>query len=713
GVGADYPLYGSLEMRRADGKLEQLGPGAGKELNLPHLTGKSPIWVSPELALQIGAIHGSSVTFGGKPFVVSGIVEDSSLNSWRGFSLAPTVWVSEAALRATGLIRQGSTATSILRGRIGAENAPLLAEQLKSQLAGQWSGKTDLQLVTAQDASARSTTAITYVGDYLGLMTVVGLLLTAIGGSVLYRLRWRKIRYEIAIYRTLGLTNCGVIGLLLLEVTIMSIAAATLAVTLALTGYPVLQRSLSQYLSFTVDLDQFLKTFLTAYTVSWCATVWTALPAWLEVLRLRPQSLFQDAADSSEIESRLSVGLYWGVTVFLIWLASIGIAHSVRSASFFVLGGSLTALVLWLGFWTLLRTLQTARVFALRWTFNHWQASRGAAFSVLLALGLGTLLLVLPSQIERSIATEMVFDGGNQPSLFLFDIQDDQVSELTDWAAERSQRLTDLTPMIRARLDSLDGTALARPNSPESKAENDFKSREDEQSERSKNRTFNLTERGELNASETLVSGRLFSSSGRTGPDNGLAELSLEHRFADRIGASLGSVLKFNILGMPFEGEVVSIRAVKWATFRPNFFIVVAPGNLEGAPKTWLAASPRLPLKAKAEFQTDLAKQFSNVSAVDVENVLTKLTEVFSLLLLALRLMGAITLGAGIFVMVSLVGSALFTRRREWSLVKVLGGTQPKVQRMIATEFGLLGLVGSGIGVMGGMVVAGTIVTQG
>ena len=282
GVGADYPLYGSLEMRRADGKLEQLGPGAGKELNLPHLTGKSPIWVSPELALQIGAIHGSSVTFGGKPFVVSGIVEDSSLNSWRGFSLAPTVWVSEAALRATGLIRQGSTATSILRGRIGAENAPLLAEQLKSQLAGQWSGKTDLQLVTAQDASARSTTAITYVGDYLGLMTVVGLLLTAIGGSVLYRLRWRKIRYEIAIYRTLGLTNCGVIGLLLLEVTIMSIAAATLAVTLALTGYPVLQRSLSQYLSFTVDLDQFLKTFLTAYTVSWCATVWTALPARLE-----------------------------------------------------------------------------------------------------------------------------------------------------------------------------------------------------------------------------------------------------------------------------------------------------------------------------------------------------------------------------------------------------------------------------------------------
>ena len=180
-----------------------------------------------------------------------------------------------------------------------------------------------------------------------------------------------------------------------------------------------------------------------------------------------------------------------------------------------------------------------------------------------------------------------------------------------------------------------------------------------------------------MNASETLVSGRLFSSSGRTGPDNGLAELSLEHRFADRIGASLGSVLKFNILGMPFEGEVVSIRAVKWATFRPNFFIVVAPGNLEGAPKTWLAASPRLPLKAKAEFQTDLAKQFSNVSAVDVENVLTKLTEVFSLLLLALRLMGAITLGAGIFVMVSLVGSALFTRRREWSLVKVLGG-QPR-----------------------------------
>ena len=68
---------------------------------------------------------------------------------------------------------------------------------------------------------------------------------------------------------------------------------------------------------------------------------------------------------------------------------------------------------------------------------------------------LGTLLLNLIPQIQQNLNSELAPDGYggmDPPSLFLFDIQEDQVGTLQEFLKDRGLAITGLSPMIRARL---------------------------------------------------------------------------------------------------------------------------------------------------------------------------------------------------------------------------------------------------------------------
>ena len=45
------------------------------------------------------------------------------------------------------------------------------------------------------------------------------------------------------------------------------------------------------------------------------------------------------------------------------------------------------------------------------------------------------------------------------------------------------------------------------------------------------------------------------------------------------------------LAGESFDVQVASIRKVKWDSFQPNFFIVFAPGVLEGTVGTYLTSA--------------------------------------------------------------------------------------------------------------------------
>ena len=77
--------------------------------------------------------------------------------------------------------------------------------------------------------------------------------------------------------------------------------------------------------------------------------------------------------------------------------------------------------------------------------------------------------------------------------------------------------------------------------------------------------------------------------------------------------------------GVPVEGEVVSLREVRWNSFQPNFFVVFQPGVLEDAPAVYLASVPQLPAEQRDALQASLQVAFPNVSSIDVTRAVQRM----------------------------------------------------------------------------------------
>ena len=85
-----------------------------------------------------------------------------------------------------------------------------------------------------------------------------------------------------------------------------------------------------------------------------------------------------------------------------------------------------------------------------------------------------------------------------------------------------------------------------------------------------RNRTFNLSYRGELRESEEILRGRMVRTSydaNKSMP----AEISVEQKYAESLGIDLGDQITIEVSGVQVIAEVVNIRRVLWTSFQPNF----------------------------------------------------------------------------------------------------------------------------------------------
>ena len=58
-------------------------------------------------------------------------------------------------------------------------------------------------------------------------------------------------------------------------------------------------------------------------------------------------------------------------------------------------------------------------------------------------------------------------------------------------------------------------------------------------------------------------------------------ELSLEEELRAAIGLKLGDEVTFEIGGESLTARLTNARLVHWDSFRPNFFLVLSPGEVE------------------------------------------------------------------------------------------------------------------------------------
>src|SRR5581483_3570090 len=90
--------------------------------------------------------------------------------------------------------------------------------------------------------------------------------------------------------------------------------------------------------------------------------------------------------------------------------------------------------------------------------------------------------------------------------------------------------------------------------------------------------------------------------------------VSFDAGLAAGMGLKVGDTLTVNILGRDITAHIASLRQIDWSRLGINFAIVFAPGSLEAAPQTRLAAVYAEP-DAAERIVAQVADRFPNVSA--------------------------------------------------------------------------------------------------
>jgi Predicted ABC-type transport system involved in lysophospholipase L1 biosynthesis, permease component len=679
-----YPFYGELILEKGDVIRNE----SDKEI----FASKSA-WIYPELSAQMGLKAGDEIVLGNLKLKVADLVKEDKTQTFRAASLAPRVFVNIDLIPESGLIKFGSTFTSAYLFKLPATaNETQLKDAMYAQL-------TDpvISVETPQSAGEDSGRQLRYLSDYLGLVALVALFMSTLGAAYLYRLFLSQRMKEIAILRTLGLKSREALGVYILQVSILGLVAAIPTIAASYILLPLLSRLLGTLVPFELTPSITLSAALICLGMGVIGSFLVCLPFVVKIYDLKASRLFS--------EEKFSMGdtqTRWWVYVPMIvmfYFLSVYQAHSWRTGTIFVaaLAVVLVALVvLGYGVVSAARMFSNLKSWPLKYSFKSLSRRQGSSLAIFIAMGLGALLINLLPQLKNSLQNEFFIQKDSKvPSLFMFDIQDEQVQGVKDELKANNLEAIGLSPMVRARVLKVNGKDYERKID-----EGGFKSREDEREARFRNRGMNLSYRENLSTTEDLVEGRPFS--GVFDPEkNSRAELSVEERFAERMDFHIGDVLVFDVQGVEVEGEIVNLRKVRWTSFQPNFFILFQNGALNDAPKTWIAAVPSIADDLREKLQNEMATKFPNVSIIDVVRTVTSVLETAEKMSWSLELMAGLALLTGYIVLYSIVRSQIRMRRWEINMLKILGASHRNMTTFVASEFAFLAflsaLMGAGL----------------
>ncbi len=687
-VSENYPFYGFIDR-------EQRGRHTSEQ---PIGLNASPkAWIAPELLRSLGVQIGDKVKIGDLDFLIEDVIRDDSAATLMGNSMAPRIYIGREQLLASGLVQFGST----LRYAQLIKLPPTITPEATDKALSAVLKDASLRIDTYREAGQDNGRMLAYLTDYLGLVSLVALALASVGTSFLVRVHLEKKQSAIATLISLGLTHERAVVLYLSQVLLLGLIAALLATSLSLGLLPLGSQLLAPLTSLSLPEALRWETMVLAIVVGPLGSVLICLPFLLRIRRLNPALLFQEQASDVGSFRRLEILPFLPAVLGFFGLA-VWQANSLKVGGLFTLSLSLLVLIFLIVSWGLVNIaarLKRKGSLSTRLAANYLSAYRSHTMSTLVALGLGAALINIIPQIQQSLQRELERpDSSALPSLFLFDIQEDQVDGLRAELEESSLSSRTLSPMIMGRLSSINGRPYER------KEETSF-GREEEQEQRFRNRGINISFRSTLGASEEIVAGKFFDKPYDPASARPF-EISLEQRYAERLGIKLGDKLGFDIQGVPFEGEVTSLRKVKWNSFDPNFFILVQPGPLDDAPKTFLLTLPKLSMERKGEIQNDIVRSFPNVSIVDVTQLVEKLMQLLDQMGFALLLMGWLSVLTGNLVVFTIAQQQAQSRRWDHNLLKVLGADFGLIMRTTLREFLWLSFGAASLGGILGLLVS-------
>ncbi len=327
------------------------------------------------------------------------------------------------------------------------------------------------------------------------------------------------------------------------------------------------------------------------------------------------------------------------------------------------------ALLSWGAVRLLRRAVPEAR--APRWlVLATRQIAARPAFAVLQvsALSIGLLALMLLVLLRTDLITSWrQATPPDAPNRFVINLMPDQAEPFQRVLREAGVQRYDWYPMIRGRLVAVNGREVR----PDQYAE--------DRARRLVDREFNLSTARQPPAHNEVIAGRWVPE------ENGAA--SVEEGLAQTLGLKLGDTLRFDIGGQVEEVRIANLRKVDWGSMRVNFFVMFQREHMPELPTTYISAF-RAP--DKPGFDNLLARDFPNVTNIDVSASIGQVQRVLDQVIRAVEFLFGFTLAAGLVVLFAAVVATREARAREFAVMRAMGASGRLLQQVQRTE--LLGV---------------------
>ena len=692
---ARYPFYGEVLLSPA--------------MPLSQALTASSVAVGDDLLLRLHLHVGDSIKLGTQTFRIAAVVLEEPDRLSGSFAAGPRILLSSAALESTGLLAPGSRATRRYLFKLPPAKP---GQSLSDEAVAALKAKVEALLPESQvsdyrEANPALTRALDGATGLLSLMSLVALVLGAVGVAMAMRAHLQQRLDSIAIMKALGAGSQQIMKIYLLQTLLLGLAGGLLGVLLGLGVQLAFPLFLAKLLHLTPSFRINSHAIALGLAAGLLTTLLFTLPTLLSVRNIRPILILRRAVESSEgsfvsrIQRNLpSLALQLGaILVILLGLVVLAARVADSRQIGLVFGAGLliavtllylVAKLLMLGLRALLSATRLHLPSSLRHGLANLYRPGNPSAALLAALGLGVMQIAAVYIVQRSIVNEMqVAVADNLPNIFLIDMTTDEVSGVRAVLAQQPSvhGTPELVPVVTSRLVAINEVPVAQLHIKRGAG----------RSLQGLNLTWSPTPDAPP-PGDTVTAGRWW-----TAQQNAAAAthplVAIERNRANRLDIRVGDTATFAAQDQVITATVLALYDTdsRHAYSRADFLF--PQPVLGGLPVVWYGGVHCDPA-ATAELRRVLYEHFPTVTVIDVAATLETVRQVLLQITYVIQFLAAFSIFAGIVILASAIAGTRYRRIREVVVLKTLGATRPRIATVFSIEFAVLGFIAGTTGLL-------------
>jgi len=647
--------------------------------------------VDENVMLQFNAEAGERVKIGDYEFQIAGKLRKIPGETLAFSLISPRIYIPMEYLDRTQLVQKGS----LVRYRVffkfpGGTDVDVMVGKLTPELQ-----RLHLEADTVSKRTASIAVSMDNLSRYLKLAVFIAVLLAGVGVASVVHVYVKSKSQSVALLRCIGAGPRETVSVYLLQVLLLTLVSSLVGTGLGIVSQFALPYALRDFLPVTTVVTLAPAGIGAGLAVGLgTALLFTLIPL-LPLRKVSPLLALRASFDNERPARDKAVWVVGALIVAGIAAFAVATTGSRMYGLWFTAGVLAVFGILILlarGGSVLMRRVAPAVLnFAWRQGLANLHRPNNQTTAVILAIGLGTFLLVTLYSVHNMLVAQVVQRSGQgEPNLVLFDVQRDQRQGVADLLKSLEIRLHAEVPVVTMRLSAVKGRRVEDLRGDSAARIPPWALR----------REYRSTYRSELTSTEEIIKG---TWQGRVAENVQPIPVSVEKSIAETLKVGLGDELLFEVQGVPLSTRIASLREVDWQRVQPNFFVVFPDGVLEGAPQFYAIVARAGSNQASARLQRAVVERFPNVSVIDLSLILSTLNSILTKVSGAMRFIALFTIITGLAVLASAVLGSRSQRVKESILLRTLGAPRSQIVRTIVAEYLFLGVIAGAAGAILGI----------